>query len=48
MDEGVVKRLLTDIPCWDITASSDTSSARVKMKVEDVYSWLLRLENQFQ
>ena len=46
--EGVVKGLLTDVPCWDVTASWDSSVVKMKMKVDDVYSWLLQLENRFQ
>ncbi|OJD23813.1 threonine-tRNA ligase [Blastomyces percursus] len=47
--------LLGDTPCWDATgAPSLTNEAnnvanvvKLKMKVDDVYNWLLRLETKF-
>ncbi|OJD14920.1 threonine-tRNA ligase [Emergomyces pasteurianus Ep9510] len=46
--------LLGDAPCWDVTGVADLSDGvnnaaviKMKMKVHDVYSWLLRLEREF-
>ncbi|OAX78639.1 threonine-tRNA ligase [Emergomyces africanus] len=48
-------RLLDDTPCWDVTGSPDLNHGanhaanvvKMKMKVDDVYNWLLRLETEF-
>ncbi|PGG99730.1 threonine-tRNA ligase [Blastomyces parvus] len=47
--------LLSDTPCWDITGAPNLTNkannvadvAKMKMKVDDVYNWLLRLETKF-
>lgn len=47
--------LLVDTPCWDVTGVPDlhgganavANAMKMKMKVDDVYNWLLRLETTF-
>ncbi|KKZ64432.1 threonyl-tRNA synthetase [[Emmonsia] crescens] len=47
--------LLDDTLCWDVTGAPDLNNGannvanvmKMKMKVNDVYTWLLRLETQF-
>ncbi|EGC44138.1 threonyl-tRNA synthetase [Histoplasma capsulatum var. duboisii H88] len=47
--------LLDDTPCWDFTGVPDlhggvnavANAMKMKMKVDDVYNWLLRLETTF-
>ncbi|PGH02780.1 threonine-tRNA ligase [Helicocarpus griseus UAMH5409] len=46
--EATTMNLLEGTPCWDVTsAPGSNSAAKMKMKVDDVYNWLLWLETQF-
>ncbi|WEW54697.1 threonyl-tRNA synthetase [Emydomyces testavorans] len=45
--KDVAKSLLDDAPGWDANISANGRTAKMKMKVDDVYDWLLRLEKQF-
>ncbi|PGH26508.1 threonine-tRNA ligase [Polytolypa hystricis UAMH7299] len=47
-DEAVMKALVDELPCWDVTSRPDGGVAKMKMNVDDVYGWLMRLEKRFQ
>lgn len=39
--------LVEGFPCWDIARSSTGEPTKMKIKVDDVYDWLLQLEKRF-
>ena len=44
-DEQGVKQMLEGVACWDVAAKG--GKAKMKMKTEDVHSWLVGLEKGF-
>ncbi|KAK2797788.1 hypothetical protein FQN51_008243 [Onygenales sp. PD_10] len=41
------KMLLQDTPCWDVKTSGNSEARNMKIKIDDVYGWLLRQETEF-